>query len=224
MTDVGDQRRVLEAFTSAAEKRLLVRMCERMPRWVTPDLLTLTGLAGSALIFAGFWLSRAGRGWLALVIAGLVVNWFGDSTDGTCARVHGIERPRYGFFVDHTVDVISEGLVFLGLGVSPYVRFDLASLAYIGYLAMSVQAYVRAFVDGVFRISYSRIGPTELRIVLAAIVVAMYAAGAPTFSLAGRTLTYYDAAVATLAVGLAASFLGAILHEGPRKDPPNARR
>ncbi len=211
MADIKDHARVLETLTGDAEKRVLIAMAERMPSWVTPDQLTFLGVLGSVIMFAGYLLSNSDPAWLWLATFGLIVNWFGDSTDGTLARVRHIERPRYGFYIDHTADVISEALVFLGIGVSPYVRFDLACLAYIGYLGMSVLVYVRTCVDGVFRISYSRLGPTELRIVLAVVNAVMFFAGVRTFRALGATLSYYDIVVAVIAAGLAFTFLVSML-------------
>jgi len=207
MSDIKDQKRVLETLTSSAEKRALIWMAERMPAWVSSDMLTWLGIAGSGMMFAGYWLSNREPAWLWLSTFGLVVNWVGDSTDGTLARVRHTERPKYGFYIDHTADVISEALVFLGLGVSPFVRFELAALAYIGYLAMSVLTYVRTCVDGVFKISYSRLGPTELRIVLAVVNTAMFVWGAPRFTVGGVVLTVYDLAVAAIAAGLGLAFV-----------------
>ncbi|MDH4139275.1 MAG: CDP-alcohol phosphatidyltransferase family protein [Coriobacteriia bacterium] len=210
MADVRDQKRVLRTITDPVEKPTLIWMAERLPAWVTPDILTTIGLLGSAIVFAGYALSRVSPWWLWFSTFGLVVNWFGDSTDGTLARVRHTERPRYGFFIDHTMDVVSEGLIFLGLGVSPYMRFDAACVAFIGYLSMSVHAYVRAFVDGVFKISYSRIGPTELRIVLVVVNAAMFFGGAPKaiVTVSGQAINAYDAVLLAVALGLAVAFVG----------------
>ena len=210
MTDVSNQKRVLRSITSNVEKRLLIWISERMPAWVTPDRLTALGIFGAGVVFTGYALSNAEPAYLWLATLGLAINWLGDSADGTLARVRHIERPKYGFYIDHTLDVVSEGLIFLGIGVSPYVRFDIAALAFIGYLAMSVLVYVRAFVDGVFRITYGRLGPTELRILLAAVNAVMFVWPHPTVTLAGRTVGVYDLAVGVIAIGLMAAFLGSI--------------
>lgn len=207
MSDVGSQKRVLTSLTAAPEKRLLIWIAERLPGWVTPDLLTAVGVLGSAVVFAGYALSNLDPGFLWLATLGLLVNWFGDSVDGTLARVRHIERPKYGFYIDHTVDVISEGFVILGIGVSPYVRFDVACLTFIGYLAISVLTYVRAFVDGTFKISYGWFGPTELRILLVAVNTVMFFVPRPTITLAGSVVGVYDLAVGAIAVGLALAFL-----------------
>jgi len=207
MADVADQKRVLQTITGPIEKPALVWMSERMPAWVTPDILTGLGILGSMVVFAGFALSHASPAWVWFSAVGLVINWVGDSTDGTLARVRHIERPKYGFFVDHTMDVISEGFIIVGIGVSPFVRLDVALLAYAAYLGMSVLAYVRAFVDGVFKISYSRVGPTELRIVLVAVIAVMYFYPEPSMVTESPALTAYDLAVLLVALGLAAAFV-----------------
>lgn len=211
MPDIRDHTRVLETFTGPAEKRVLVWLTGRMPPWVTPDMLTALGLAGSAVMFAGYALSHVSAAFLWLATFGLAVNWLGDSADGTLARVRRIERPRYGFYIDHTVDVASEAFVFLGLGVSPFVRLDVAALAYVGYLALSVAVYVRTCVDGVFRISYSRVGPTELRIVLVAANTAIFAWGNPAFEVAGVSLTLFDGVVGVVGITLGCAFIATVL-------------
>lgn len=166
MTEVKDHQRVNDILLGRFERPLLHWFAAHMPKWVTPDVLTWVGIAGAILIFAGYSLTGASRGFLWLVNFGLVVNWFGDSLDGTLARYRRIERPRYGFFVDHTVDAFSEFLIVIGLGLSPYVSFEVAAMALIGYMMMSVLIYVRTYVDGVFQISYGRFGPTEVRVIL----------------------------------------------------------
>jgi phosphatidylglycerophosphate synthase len=132
------------------------------------------------------------RNFLWLVNLGFVINWFGDSLDGTLARYRHIERPVYGFYVDHTVDVYVEIMIFLGLGLSPYVRFDLAAMALIGYLLLSVLVYVRTCVKGEFVISYGKLGPTEIRLLAMAANVLVFFIGNPTLQIYSLNLTVYD--------------------------------
>ena len=207
MADVAKHTRVLDTLTGPLERPTLKWLAERMPTWVTPDVLTWVGVFGSVLVFAGYALTTVSPSFLWLATAGLVVNWFGDSLDGTLARVRHIERPRYGFYVDHTVDVVSESLIALGLGLSPYVSFDLAALALVGYLAMSVLVYIRTVVDGVFKISYSLLGPTEVRIILIAVNVALYVYGNPMISTPWGEIGLADAVVALLAAALLVIFV-----------------
>ena len=107
------------------------------------------------------------------------MNWFGDSLDGTLARYRKIERPRYGFYIDHMIDMVSELLVFVGLGLSPYLRMDIAVVGLVCYLLASVYIYIVTYVSGVFRIAYSGISPTELRLVAIAANTLVFLAGNP---------------------------------------------
>lgn len=200
-------KRVNDILFGPLERPALQWLASKMPAWATPDVLTAIGIAGSLLIFAGYWLSNESSYFLWLAVVGLIVNWFGDSLDGTVARYRRIERPKYGFFVDHTVDAFSQLLVVAGLGLSPYVRFDIALLALVGYLMMSVLVYVRTFVDGVFRISYGKFGPTEMRVMLILITMTFFFLGMPSFRLPNSDLSIYDLAIGLLAAALLIVFL-----------------
>ena len=200
-------KRVNDILFGPLERPALQWLAAKMPPWVTPDVLTVIGIAGSLMILGGYWLSNVSSYFVWLAIAGLVVNWFGDSLDGTVARYRRIERPKYGFFVDHTVDAFSQLLIVVGLGLSPYVRFDIALLALVGYLMMSVLVYVRTFVDGVFRISYGKLGPTEIRVILILINMAFFFLGPPSSTLFESDLSIYDLAIGLLAAALLIVFL-----------------
>ena len=159
------------------------------------------------MIFAGYWLSNLSEVFLWLPVLGLVINWFGDSLDGTLARHRKIERPRYGFFIDHTVDSFNEVLIVLGLGLSPYVRYDIASLALIGYLLLSVLVYIQTYIEGVFKISYGKFGPTEVRVILLVLTLLMYFADFPTFSVGQGVYSIYDICVGAIAALLFLIFI-----------------
>ena len=148
-----------------------------MPAWVTPDRLTLTGMIGALMIFAGYVASNLGAGWLLLAIAGYVVQWFGDSMDGSIARFRRIERPSYGYFIDHSCDGLATLLILAGIGLSPFVTMDIAMVALAGYLLLSIHAYLAARVIGEFKLSYLAAGPTELRLMLIALTLMMLALG-----------------------------------------------
>ncbi|PKO58099.1 MAG: CDP-alcohol phosphatidyltransferase [Betaproteobacteria bacterium HGW-Betaproteobacteria-18] len=159
------------------------------------------------MIFAGYWLSGASVWWLWFVNLGFVLNWFGDSLDGTLARYRRIERPKFGFYIDHTVDAVAEFLTIIGIGMSPFLRLDIAAFALIGYLLVSVHVYVRTCVDGVFKISYGTMGPTEMRVIIMLVNTAIFFA--PGFFLAEVTpgMRPFDYIGVALAVGLGAAFL-----------------
>jgi phosphatidylglycerophosphate synthase len=158
------RRRLNEGLSQPLERPLLQWLAAGLPARMTSDDLTAIGLCGAAVSFAGYALSRWHPGFLWLATAGLIVNWFGDSLDGTVARLRKAERPRYGFFIDHTTDVFAQVMLALGLGLSSYVRFEVACLALIAYLVVAVYTFVRTNVFGVLQIAFNGIGPTEVRI------------------------------------------------------------
>lgn len=211
MAEPKPHQRVNDILLGPLERPALRWLAAHMPPWVTPDLLTAIGTIGAAIIFFSYWLSNAHAAFLWLASLGLVVNWFGDSLDGTLARFRKIERPKYGFFIDHTVDAFNEMLIVLGLGLSPYVTFNVAAMALIGYLMMSVFVYVRTYVEGVFQISYGKFGPTELRVIIILLNTLMFFIGAPTVTLPFAVLTLYDLLVAAIAVILIVLFVASSL-------------
>ena len=121
--------RIQQNVLAVGERHLLNWLCARMPRWVTPDLLTGFGMVGAFAIFAGYAASNWGVDWLWLAIAGYAIQWFGDSMDGSLARHRKIERPSYGYFIDHSCDGLATLLILAGMGASPYIRMDVALVA-----------------------------------------------------------------------------------------------
>ncbi len=187
--------RINNTLLGGPEKKALLWMAARMPAWISPDTLTLIGLLASLLIFISYTLTLFNHGFLWLASLGFLLQWFGDSMDGTLARYRKIERPRYGFFVDHIIDSISEALIFLGLGLSPYLRFDLALLALVSYLLLSTYVYLVTYVNGVFRISYARLGPTETRVLALLGNTVVFFAGNPLVHLSITWPVPYSAAL-----------------------------
>lgn len=165
--------RIQQNMLARSERRLLNWICARMPRWVSPDMLTLVGMIGAFMVFAGYVASNLGDHWLWLANAGYLIQWFGDSTDGSLARFRKIERPRYGYFLDHSCDGLATTLVVAGIGLSPYVTLEVALVALAGYLLLSIHAFLSVRVLGELKLSYLNAGPTELRFVLIALTLAM---------------------------------------------------
>jgi phosphatidylglycerophosphate synthase len=166
--------RVQENVLALSERRLLNWLCARMPAWVSPDILTAIGVLGAVVVFLGYVLSNWQPAALGLAVIGYAVQWFGDSMDGSIARYRHIERPKYGYFLDHSVDGIVILLIMGGIGLSPYVRLDIALLALAGYLLLSIHAYLSARVLGELKLSYLAGGPTELRFILIGLTAAMW--------------------------------------------------
>lgn len=203
-------RRVHRSLFAAAEKRLLVYLATALPRWVTPDLLTASGVLGAATVFAGYLLSGHDPAFLWLANLGLVVHWFGDSLDGTLARVRNIERPKYGFLIDQSSDVVGDILIMAGLGLSPYARLDTALLALIGYHALTIHSLVWNAVAGEHRISGDVFGPTELRMALLAMNIVLWLIGAPAGFLGFAALSWCDAVLLAVFAAMMLSFLVAL--------------
>jgi archaetidylinositol phosphate synthase len=171
---MSDHVRQHGSLTAAAEKRLLVWIARRLPSWVNSDHLTLLALAAMGLAGAGYALARYDRRALWLVVAALALNWFGDSLDGTLARVRRAERPRYGFYVDHVLDIVGTTLLVAGLSCSGFMNPVIALALLVAYLLVSGEVFLATAVRHVFRMSFAGFGPTELRIVLAIGTVALF--------------------------------------------------
>lgn len=201
--------RIQRNLLAELERKLLTWLCGRMPKWVTPDLLTVAGVVGALVVFAGYVASAVNSSWLWLAIGGYCLQWFGDSMDGSLARYRQIERPSYGYFIDHSCDGIATLLILCGMGLSPFVRLDVALIALAGYLLLSIHAYLAARVIGEFRLSYLAAGPTELRFVLIALTVAMLILGSGP-GIFGMT-SGFDLFVGTVGILLISLFIGQTL-------------
>lgn len=176
------------------ERRALVWIADRLPGRVLPDHLTLFGMLGSGIVAAGYLLSNHGAAWLWLASAGFVINWFGDSLDGTVARVRRIQRPRYGFYLDHLSDAVSTLAIGIGLGLSPYMLLSVGLAVVIGYLVLSVNVYLESQVLGQFRYGYGVIGPTETRLTLIGLNTIALLVGPLPFHVLGVGATVFDVA------------------------------
>ena len=199
-------RRVNEALTARMEKRALQWMAERAPTWVSSDQLTVLGL--SAQIGAGvcFALSRYDRSFLLAVIACLALNWLGDSLDGTLARVRRQERPRYGFYVDHIVDVLGSVALMCGLAWSGLLHPATAMAMLIAFLVLSSESYLATYTLKRFELSQGIFGPTEIRILLA--MGCLAALRSPYATVFGHRMFLFDLGgmIATLGMaGMAAA-------------------
>ena len=162
------------SLLAVAEKRALVWMASRLPRWINSDHLSALGLAAMAGAGVSFWVAQtdpvAGA---SLVVLCLLLNWFGDSLDGTLARVRDQQRPRYGYYVDHVIDLAGTALFFAGLAASGYMSPLIATLVVAAFFLVSAETYLATHSRGVFKMSFAGVGPTELRVLLAAGALAL---------------------------------------------------
>jgi phosphatidylglycerophosphate synthase len=167
MTTNREMTRDLGSLLSGLEKRLLVWTAERMPRFINSDHLTVLGLLGMIGAGLSFWAASEEPLALVGVPVFLFVNWFGDSLDGTLARVRRNQRPKYGYYVDHVVDVFGAFFLLGGLALSSYMSTLVALGLMVVYLMVVSEIYLAAYAVGTFRIHFLRLGPTELRILFA---------------------------------------------------------
>jgi phosphatidylglycerophosphate synthase len=207
---VREHRSVL----AAVEKRLLIKIASHLPPSIHSDHLTVLALAGMALAGIGFWLARWDTNWLWVVVGALAINWFGDSLDGTLARLRHVERPRYGFYVDHVLDIVGIAFLLTGLACSGFMT---------PVIALSLLATA---VRGVFRMSFAGMGPTELRIVLAIGAIALRANPHVSFGALGQVPLFDVGGVVAIA-GLLVALGWAIVQNTselarlePRREPP----
>jgi len=206
---VRDHRSIL----AAAEKQLLIRIARRLPARVHSDHLTGLALAAMALAGAGYALARWDVRAVWLVVAALAINWFGDSLDGTVARVRGAERPRYGFYVDHVVDIVGITLLMGGLASSGFMAPLIALSLLVGYLLVSGEVFLATAVRGVFKMSVAGVGPTELRILLAIGTIALLRDPHVDLGGLGR-LRLFDFGGLIAIAGLGATLLVAVARNG----------
>ena len=159
--------RIQTSVLNTLEHRLLVWLAARMPKWVNSDMLTIVGTLGAFLIGLGYALTAKNVNWLWLSTFGLLVNWYGDSLDGNLARYRHKQRPVYGYYLDHTMDVINESMMFFGAGLAPFFDMRLTLSAFVLYLLMTLNVSMNAHLRSEFKLSYFKLGPTEFRIIVA---------------------------------------------------------
>ena len=159
-------KRIINTWTGPWEKRNLPKMAAALPNWVSSDHLTILGIVAALVISLGYVLTRYSNWWLMLANFGFVLHWWADSLDGTLARVRHKEREQYGYFVDHMCDAFSTTIILVAFGLSPLMRLDISLFLAIGYLLLNIYAHVGAYTEGIFRLSYAKVGPTEIRILV----------------------------------------------------------
>ena len=196
-------RRVNRSLTAAAEKRALVWMAARAPGWVTSDGLTLLGLGGQVGAGACYALAGWNKYWLLGAMASLAVNWLGDSLDGTLARVRAQERPRYGFYVDHMVDMFGSLALMTGLACSGFLHWQVAAAMLAAFLVLASESYLATYTLKRFEMSQGIFGPTEIRILLIAGTVKVLGWG-PWGTVAGHRVLLFDVGGAMASAGMVA--------------------
>ena len=200
MKEPRDHVRVNDILLGPIERPALQYFCKIAPAWATPDTMTVIGVIGALMIAAGYILSSKNLAFLWLASAGYLVNWYGDSMDGSLARYRKIERPKFGYYIDHMVDIVNEFIVILALGISSLVHFEIAALTLIAYLMLSAHTFLRTYVDDVFQISFGKLGPTEVRVIIILINTTAFLLKNPVIgTVFGFPLTIFDLLLALVA-------------------------
>ena len=186
--------RIQTSILNAAEKKILIWLAERMPKKINSDHLTRIGFFGALLSTSGYILSNWEINFLWLASFGLIVNWFGDSLDGTLARVRNAQRSIYGFFIDHNIDALTILVICIGAGLSPFIKFSTALLVLAAYLLLSIYTYINTYLIGEFKITYNKLGPTEFRLVVIIIntLFIYFPTGIQNFAIMGVNLSIFD--------------------------------
>ena len=207
--------RIQTSILNAAEKKVLVWLAQRQPKWVTSDMLTYIGVLGAIVCAVGFALSHQNLNYLWLSSFGLFLNWYGDSLDGTIARVRNAQRPLYGFFIDHSLDGVTICIMCIGAGLSPMFRLDIALFVLAGYLLLSTYTYICTILKDEFRLTYGLFGPTEFRVaaILMNIVFTYTSLYEIKFTVYGQTLGIFDILALIIAVIIYGSHLEQFLKD-----------
>jgi phosphatidylglycerophosphate synthase len=187
-----------------AERRLLIAIARRLPPWINSDHLTLVGLLSMPLAAVAFANIPAAPWSAAAFVLALAANWLGDSLDGTLARVRNLQRPRYGYYVDHVIDLVGTAALFAGVAVSGLMHPSIAIAVVAAYLLVAAESYLTTHAAGVFRISFAGFGPTELRILLA--VGAIVVANKPWVDVAGQHARLFDVGGLVAIAGMIVAF------------------
>lgn len=226
-TAASEAERTTKSFLADPEKRVLNWICARTPSWVLPDHLTLLAVFAAVGLGVAYGLSNRGTGWLWVASALLVVHWYGDSMDGTLARFRRIQRPRYGFYVDHLADAFATACVGMGLGLSPFMLFSVGLAIVMAYLILSINVYLETITRQQFRFGYGFLGPTEARIILIILNTAVVFVGPIPLHLLGLGETIFDLAGTIAALMMAGMLLRRLrrnLRILGRLEPPNVVR
>ena len=223
MNDEAPVRRRNTASVAEIERRALVWIAARLPAGVTPNALTATGMLGALTATLGYLLAAGRPAMLWLASAGFVLNWFGDSLDGTLARVRGIERPHFGFFLDKCTDVLAHALLAVGLGLSTFVRWDLAMAGLASFFMVSMLSLIRVGAGRSFDIAYFGIGRTELRLSFVLLNCAVFFFPPQPIQAFGTSFTYPNLLVVVWIAGHLSVYLAVMIAETRRlavAEPP----
>jgi archaetidylinositol phosphate synthase len=214
MPDETRETRIHESLLAGAEKRLLVRIAGVLPARVHSDHLTALGAAAMVAAGLGYAVAPVWPGALVAVVIMLAVNWFGDSLDGTLARVRQHERPRFGFYVDHVLDAVGVACLTGGLVAGGFLSVLPAAVFLGAYYLLMIEIALATHALGTFTISYFKLGPTELRILLA--IGTLYLLRSPSVVLGEHSLLLFDVGATAGALVLLVTFINSAVRNTHR--------
>jgi archaetidylinositol phosphate synthase len=208
-SDFRPAERLHHSALASIEKKTLIWLANRLPAWVNSDHLTILGFLSLIAVGLSYWYARYSRAGLILVMIFFVLNWFGDSLDGTLARVRNRQRPRYGFYVDHVLDACGSLFVFAGLALSGYMSERVAVGLLVAYFLLSIETYLATYTVGKFHLSVGAFSPTELRLLLIAGNIALFFK--PVSIIFGRQYLMFDVGGTIGIVGMGVALLWSIV-------------
>lgn len=200
-----DAERQQTSILAPLERAALRGLARRMPASVNSDHLSLLGFA--AMFLAGVFYAASGRNPMLLHVVNvcIVLNWFGDSLDGTLARYRDCQRPLYGFYVDHIIDAFGTTFIIVGLAISGYISERVAAGSLVVFLMLAINTYLAAYSLRIFKISHGKLGPTEVRLVL--IIGNLVLLNSPHTKIFGQHFLLFDVGGIVAIVGMAAMLI-----------------
>lgn len=210
-----DRIRINESFLARYERALINWILPKLPQNTTPDKLTAFGTLGAVIVFLGYWGTVLSPQFLWLANLGLLMHWFGDSLDGNLARYRKIERPRYGYFLDQTIDVVGNFLICFGFGLSPFLDMRVALIALTGYHMISIYVFVRAAVTNDFHVALANMGPTELRLLLVLTNLCILSLGVWEYTVFGVSFSWVDLSVGCFGLAFMINFVFQVVRFAP---------
>lgn len=225
MAEKEEKGRIHDSLLQPLEKKVLMWFVKRLPKWVLPDHMTNLGFVGAIIVFIGYTLTNISPAYFWLATLGFIINWFGDSLDGNIARYRNVQRPKYGFYIDHNVDAITVLLIGLGAGFSPFIHMYVAFYVVIVYFLISIHTYINMYIQDFFKLSYGKLGPTEARLAMIIVnTIVFFLKELPTLNLFNVSFTYFDImgiGLGTIIIGLYIFSYFKNLKKMAKVDPPD---
>lgn len=217
------QDTVNTAITAKVEERLKEIICPIIPQWMNPDHLTVIGILGIVMVSFGFIYGFFNRYYLVLVGLGLIINWFGDSFDGSIARYRKRTRPNYGYYIDKIVDAVVIIIFGLGLGLSGFVKIEISLLMVSVYLALMLNVDLIVYVENKCQNSFGWFGPTEVRIIGIIASIVMFFLPIYYYSPFGYSITQYDIGLLLLTIIMFCILIVSIITKGIELDKKDTK-